>query len=98
MFEQLPSEYLKQNGEYKARYHFKIDKMSRYKFSSSDLDWINVIGEPLLPIHETPVATLEVTSDGKQVSWIDDAPYSNNRKAFNYSQEQMKFLFEDVIY
>ena len=98
MITQLPSEYLLVGGEYKIKYTFQIDKRSPLKFSTNDLDWISVIGEPLLPIHETPVATLEVSHNGKQVSWVEDAPTTNRGKAFKYSPEEIKFILEDVIY
>ena len=86
MFEQLPSKYFYQDGEYKVAYSVKI--VDHYKkFSTNDLDWIEAIGCDF----EGTIPPLDISEDGKVATWVDVLPTLSS-KAIRYSDSELNFI------
>lgn len=86
MFEQLPSKYFYQDGEYKVTYSVKI--VDHYKkFSANDLDWIDAIGCS----SEGTIPPLHISEDGKVAKWVEVLPNLAS-KALRYSESDLNFI------
>lgn len=92
MFEQLPSKYIKQDGKHKIVYSVRItDPFLR--FSLSEHDWYEAIGCSL----EGTVPPMEITSDQKTVTWVEDVIYPS-QKAIKYTQAELIFILRYAVH
>lgn len=92
MFEQLPSKYIKQDGKYKIVYCVKITDPF-LKFSLAECDWYEAIGCSF----EQTVPPMEITADGKTVTWIEDVIIPS-QKAIKYDESSLNFILRNTVY
>ncbi|AUR89112.1 hypothetical protein NVP1121O_084 [Vibrio phage 1.121.O._10N.286.46.C4] len=90
MFEQLPSKYFKEDGVFKIRYAVKLTKPWAHRFSNSDLDWIEAIGE----IHTGECPEITLSEMGTVASWVEES----SQKAIRYTEDELKFMLRHTVY
>ncbi len=82
---QLPSVYFLKNGKHHVEYFIHIPHWNSH-FTSLKVLWEETIGE----------TEVIISDDGRTASWISEI--SRKDRAIKWSQEDLDYIFKDVVY